>query len=595
MNMCFLKKPFFLLFALFLTISIVRGQNTPVNDAFSKYEKLQHSKTNEIVRDGISYVIRINTKDDLSNLNKQIKEAIKGGKTNIEVLFSRGVFYYDKLPVYLYNINAESVSISIKGDQTVLVAGGKDYKKKSKTLLPNRNNIYLDGHLDLINLYGETSVSRGQVEVLDEKTKVCRIALASKETFVPGMKVQISQWYRSPVYDVTDIKNGFVYFIASNLEYDKAKKCLNVHYDSVKNKMKPRVRLFNPAYIKKSTSAIHECEVSSFLTLYRVKLKSFSISGIDFCGSAKGKGALCFFRDVKTEGIQIRDCKFRYINQRIISLKQTPNFTFENNRIDSCFYGAFFSDIDCPNTIVKGNKFYRAEMGWTNSSCVVCYGEDFWVSNNQFEDIGYASIRSGYRSTKEGKLICRGLIEYNEIFFGDDYYSHPEKYTLIDGGAIYLATFSDELVVRYNYIHNMRGVRAYRAIYCDEGAMNVIIYGNIMYGITNAHSILSWRAKSLNKKYLQTNDGINLFYNIIGGKYQMDERPNSSCVHGKNLIIYGVGEHVPERILNNFAYQEEDVYSTGASIVNGRLKLSDAAMKELKKFPTYSKMVRWIE
>ena len=130
MNMCFLKKPFFLLFASFLTISIVRGQNTPVNDAFSKYEKLQHSKTNEIVRGGISYVIRINTKDDLSNLNKQIKEAIKGGKTNIEVLFSRGVFYYDKLPVYLYNINAESVSISIKGDQTVLVAGGKDYKKK---------------------------------------------------------------------------------------------------------------------------------------------------------------------------------------------------------------------------------------------------------------------------------------------------------------------------------------------------------------------------------------------------------------------------------------------------------------------------------
>jgi len=32
-----------------------------------------------------------------------------------------------------------------------------------------------------------------------------------------------------------------------------------------------------------------------------------------------------------------------------------------------------------------------------------------------------------------------------------------------------------------------------------------------------------------------------------------------------------------------------------ASIVNGRLKLSDSAMKELKKFPTYSKMVKWIE
>ena len=192
-------------------------------------------------------------------------------------------------------------------------------------------------------------------------------------------------------------------------------------------------------------------------------------------------------------------------------------------------------------------------------------------------------------------MISRGLIEYNEFFWGNDYYSHPEKYTLVDGGAIYLTTFSEDLVVRYNYFHNIRGVKSYRAIYCDDGAMNVTIYGNIICGFTDSHSILSWRAKSLNKQYAQTNDGINLFYNIIGGKYKMDERPNSSCVHGKNLILYKEGEQVPERILSNFAYQEDDVYSTGASIVKGRLKLSDAAKKELKKFPTYSKMVRWIE
>ena len=28
-----------------------------------------------------------------------------------------------------------------------------------------------------------------------------------------------------------------------------------------------------------------------------------------------GEHALCYFRDVKTEDIQISDCKFRYINQ----------------------------------------------------------------------------------------------------------------------------------------------------------------------------------------------------------------------------------------------------------------------------------------
>ena len=66
-------------------------------------------------------------------------------------------------------------------------------------------------------------------------------------------------------------------------------------------------------------------------------------------------------------------------------------------------------------------------------------------------------------------------------------------------------------------------------------------------------------------------------------------------MNGKNLIIHKDGEQIPERILQNFTYQEDDEYCAGASIMNGRLKLSDVALKELKKFPTYFKMVIWIE
>ena len=187
------------------------------------------------------------------------------------------------------------------------------------------------------------------------------------------------------------------------------------------------------------------------------------------------------------------------------------------------------------------------------------------------------------------------MIENNEIFFGDDYYSHPEKCSLIDGDAIYISTLCEKVIVRYNYIHNYRGVKSNRAIYCDDGAMNVKIYGNVITGVTNAHSILSWRAKSINKKFPQSNDGIDFYYNVIWGKYKFDERLGSSCVHGKNLILYAEGETPPENVLNNFAYQEQDLVFSGVTLENGKMKIPSEAMQELKKFPTYEKMKKWFD
>ena len=192
-------------------------------------------------------------------------------------------------------------------------------------------------------------------------------------------------------------------------------------------------------------------------------------------------------------------------------------------------------------------------------------------------------------------MVSRGVIENNEIWFGDDYYNHCEKYMLIDGGAIYISTLNDQVIIRYNYVHDYRGVGSNRAIYCDDGAMNVKIYGNVISGVTNANSVLSWRAKSINKKFPQSNDGIDFYYNVIWGRYKLDERLNSSCVHGKNLILCGEGEQAPESILKNFAYREQDVVFSGAAMVNGKITMPKAAMDELKRFPTYPKMKQWFE
>ncbi len=577
------------------SLHIVNAQQSPVEKSLRACESYSCASSPKRTLPQNAFVIKVSKQDDLKELSSNVKKAIRTGKKNIVVNLASGVFYYDKLPIYLYNIDAPDVSITIKGNNTIMVAGGKDYPKGGGVMSPNCEHVYLDDELNLVDLYGEVFQADDKVEVINAKKKTCRVAVPEPISFVSGMKVQISEWFHSPTYEITAYKDGFLYFIAHDLTFDEAKKCYNVHYDNRIGEVNPRLRIVDPQRVSSCQKAIHECEVSQFLTLYKMKLKDFTITGLSFSGCAKGKEAMCYFRNVDADRIAISDCRFENLNYRIVKLKNTGNFVFDNNDVANCYYGAVYSDIDCPKTIITNNKFYRAELSWTNVSCVACYGEDFLISNNQFEDIGYASISSGYHYNWGDEMVSQGVIESNEIYFGDEYYSNPGKYTLMDGGAIYIGTLNKMVIVRYNYIHHYRGVRSNRAIYCDDGAMNVKIYGNVISGVTNAHSIFSWRAKSVNKRLPQSNDGIDVFYNVIWGNYLFDERPNSFCNHGKNLILYGNGEPIPSNTVNNFAYQENDVFVQGSVMENGKIILPETAMVELKQFPTYDKMKKWIE
>ena len=585
------------LFFLFVFAPVARSaaQSSPAEESFKKYENCVGTIRKKPSSHSKDFVIQVVTQKDLEKLTFKLKKAIKNGYKIIEVNIASGVYRYDKVPVSLYKVDASEVSISIKGNNTILVAGGKDYRNGSLIASPTRNHIYLDEKRKLIELYGEVMQANGSVEIVDQEEKLCRMAVSQPCEFMSGMRMQLSEWYRSPIYKVTEVRDGFVYFIAHDLKYDKQKKCYNVQYDDAIASFNPRYRFVEIAKAQTYTGKIHECTVSQFVKLHHVKLKAFSVSGIEFCGSAKGDEAFFAFQDVAAEQIDIANCQFEYMKPRVVSLKKTNHFVFQNNMVSNCYAGALYSDADCSKTIVKGNRFYRAEKGWTNSSCVVCYGEDFLISDNTFEDIAYSSIRTGYYYKLGDELVSKGIIENNEIYLGDEYYSHPEKYSLIDGGAIYISTLCNQVIVRYNYIHNYRGVKSNRAIYCDDGAMNVKIYGNVISGITNAHSILSWRAKSINKKFPQSNDGIDFYYNVIWGKYKFDERPGSSCVHGKNLILHAEGETPPENVLKNFAYQEQDCVFSCDSMENGKMKIPSEAMQELKKFPTYEKMKKWLD
>lgn len=577
-----------------IAISVSVYGQSPAESSYRSFELYKVTQEHVTLSTGQLFRIRVNSQSDVANINTSIRNAIKKGEKNIEVQFASGVFYYDRLALYLYKINDKRVSISIRGNNTVLVSAGNDYVNGKYVTSFDRNNLFLDKDRNIVNYYGDVQRAVAKVEVLSTKSKECRIKLEGDISYTPGLCIQLSEWFHCPVYEVTMVKDGYIYFIANDLSYDSAKKCFNVEYDNAIGGVNPRFRVIDPSLVRKYDSAVHECAVAQFLILYQMKLKSFSISGIRFLGCANGKEALMYFRDVDAESICIQDCQFEWMNNLVCNLKNTNNFEFKRNEVSNCSYGAVNSAVDCSGTIVKDNSFYRMGKGWTNGSIVACHGANFTVAGNRFEDFGYSAVSTGYNHKWGKKRVTGGVIENNEIWYGDEYFSNCEKYTLMDGGAIYVSTLSDEIIVRYNYIHDYRGVRSNRAIYCDDGAMNVKIYGNVISNIPGSHAVFSWRAKSVNSKVSGSNDGICFFYNVIWGTYKLDERPNSSCIHGKNLILYADGEVAPMNELVNFKYQEQDSVFSGAQVVNGKLVLPQAAMEELKQFPTYEKICQWL-
>ena len=108
---------------------------------FERYKAVQERVSTSTRQ---AYCIRVNNQSDLASVNTAIRNAIKSGKKNIEVQFAPGVFYYDRLALYLYKISDKNVSISIRGNQTTLVSAGKDYRNGKVVSAFDRNSLYLD-------------------------------------------------------------------------------------------------------------------------------------------------------------------------------------------------------------------------------------------------------------------------------------------------------------------------------------------------------------------------------------------------------------------------------------------------------------------
>lgn len=556
---------------------------------------------------GNEFVIRINTQGDFDNLANFVRKAIQQRQRNILVRIGEGIFYYRDQHLHLSGLSFQETSLRFEGikNKTILIGQGKSYTKKANRYSENVNdgNCFLTDKLEYLDYKGKYNFAESLVEVLDEKSKLCRIKAAVNNQDITGASIQLNEWYMVKTYPITKVKDGYIYFTATDLAYDKMYKCYNVNYDYGVSKKKPRFAIVNMAESSLSVrrgkivfpvdvASVHETSCSRFMVLYNDTFNFFQLKDITFIGS-KVNNQLLFFKKVKANKIVVSNCVFKYIKNPIIRCDDANNVFFVENKIQDCFGNAVWSYNNSANTVITSNVFSRTIHHVDRSSCVLCFGKNFYVANNVFKNFGGMAIFAGIKYNQPKTAPNSGIIENNEIFYTSDYLDFMRKYSLIDGGAIYLSTHTDGIIVRYNYIHGFGGIDSKRSIYCDDGCYDTKIYGNVIVQPDDEQAVFEWYSSGAAAKTSKSNSGIDFMYNVIWGKYKMEERSKSDCVHGTNVIIY-TGER-PQNVLKNFAAQEKDVFVSEPMQRNSLKELSPGTMKAIMNLPTYQGMKKWFE
>ena len=133
----------------------------------------------------------------------------------------------------------------------------------------------------------------------------------------------------------------------------------------------------------------------------------------------------------------------------------------------------------------------------------------------------------------------------------------------MDSGAIYLWTQNDNVIIRYNYIHDYTGAGDNRGIFCDDGAANFKIIGNRILRIANSYCIDSRRIKDQHPEIFTNNVNISITDNTVDGSIRFEGRDDvgNKCVYGNNTIIMVDGGEPPVMKISNVKIVKEDIMS----------------------------------
>lgn len=514
-------KVSFCLFVLLLFISnSTYGQINSVYfrarmDSFDRVLPVKLPKVEQI---GKKYIIRVVNQKQFDCLNEEITKAIMAGEKNVHVKIGKGIYHFHENHIVWSNEHLSDVSVTVESKGAVITSD-ENYEKE-----PARP-------------WGELEYADTLISVVDEAQKLCIIPWRNDLNDDEKMKitkVQITQWYKAMVYNVLRIDTLGIYFLASDLAYLErfGQKGYNVNYDYIYGRSIPRFRLYDAMKER-------NCDAACFFNMQNTIIKQVSIKGLCFNGNKAGC-SLISMNNVTSERITIRDCKFENIRSSVVKCTSTGNVVVDKNLIRNTEGEEMLFSKGCINVHLTNNKFENNGLRFNNERCVTCWEATYYIANNTFCDYGRMAIAVGVWHGTEKKNISKGIIEHNEIYYTPTYMATKEKHASMDGGAIYVWTQNDGAIIRYNYIHDYCGMRFNSGIYCDDGACNCIIYGNVIINTPDGYSIHSRRVKD-QKKGFRNNANNFIANNIIDGAvvidgYGTEERHTSK---GSNIVLKG--------------------------------------------------------
>lgn len=561
-------------------------------------EKIQYITQARCTNYNMPYNIKVKNQADFDALNEELNKAIKLHR-NIQVNISKGVYYYKEDHLTLMDGNSD-MNISIKGNRVTLISQGRGYSPNDKYRgISSPYNIFVDiNTLNVFDTWGGVVRADSLIQIVDKDKKICRIPYSEVNDISEAdsrlLYVRITQWFRSTVYKVIKIVDGYIYFLADNLSYVTfyQRKEYNVNYDYICGNQIPRFSLCNPLDMRKMFSLnddtdninlqnLHECQASRFLSIENFFCSSFSLSGIRFVGNAVAS-ELIGINKSKFQKCIVSDCSFESIQGTVIKIKDADNICIEKNKFSNLYnYGIQVSN-GSSNIEIKANTFRDCGLSVTNSFCIQCAAKNYYIANNTFCDFGYGAVGVGVYHGDTKDTPCTGIIEYNEMYYTPTYCARKEERTLMDSGAIYLWTQNDDAIIRYNYIHDIVGMRDNRGIFCDDGASNFKAYGNIIENTPNGYSIDSYRKSDQHNRFVNNINNF-IIYNMIDHSIRFEGRDqnNNGCIKANNFIYCSLSDSY-KTLFDKIERVDDDFLLENFYIKKGKLYIDKTIRNRVK-------------
>ena len=515
-------------------------------DSLDCIEPKSYKETNS---KGRKFTIVVKTQEDFDDLNDKITQALQDGQNNIEIKLGSGIFLFNENHIERKNEHRKDVYIHFTGNNTIIASKGYNVD------IPETS------------AYEDICYANALLEVVDKKNNLCFIPFKNnindslKHNYT---KVQVTQWFEAPVYDVKRIDAKGIFFEAANLK--KTLKGYSINNDFNYMGQIPRFRLYN-------VSKEDKCLASCFLNMANCEYAGFSISKITF-RSNKGTYPLIRVSEVHSKQLKISQCTFENIKGKATQIITSENVIVDKNSfINTYGYEINIGGGSAP-VRVTNNRFNNCGIRLGNTFCVICSEAEYYIAGNTFVDFGYCAIGVGLWHGHKKKHLSKGIVEHNEMYYTPSYFNNKEKYTLMDGGAIYAWTQNDDVIIRYNYIHDYTGMGDNRGIFCDDGASNMNIYGNVILNVPNSYCIDSRRIKDYENGF-ENNANNFVAHNIIDGSVRLQGyNTGRHTLKGANYVLRKEEINSLKNKFDNLEYEEEDivVFDKNSKLIKNQIK-----------------------